>query len=166
MFVSINPIEPGDAASPNLWNDRFGAITEVLNGNVDSDNIKDGGVTNSKLADGAVTSNKIATSVYVDANGWTVRDLGTFKMYTRTSTATNVALNEGQRHAIQNVEPPVGRTRDNIVIVGQWYGGYAGHAIVGFEGTGASLIQIIIAHNWPAALTMNGLVHLIAFEKV
>lgn len=59
MLLNIQPIEPGDAASPNLWNSRFADIQAVMNGNVDSDNLKNSSVTREKIAPGAVTNDKL-----------------------------------------------------------------------------------------------------------
>jgi hypothetical protein len=95
MLVQIDPIELGDAASPQLWNQRFGLITQALNGNIDSDNLKDGGVTTEKLADRSVTSAKLGFNKYVDANGWLITDLGLVKLATKERTFKTASTNPG-----------------------------------------------------------------------
>lgn len=96
MRVQIDPIQVGDAASPNLWNSRLGKITEAINGNIDSDNLKDNGVTREKLAAGSVSSDKLDVDKYIDDNGWTVIDFGSTKTYRlQVSGTINIGANTG-----------------------------------------------------------------------
>lgn len=166
MLVQIDPIEVGNAASPELWNDRFAAITRAMNGEIDSDNLKDGGVTREKIAVGAIDSSRMDIEKYVDANGWTVYDFGGFKTYTRSLVCPALNLGEGTRGEVANIAPPEGRTRSNVVVVTTWYGGYSGHVLLGLENSGASNMTVQVAHNWPSPLVMNGTAHLIAYDKV
>jgi len=78
MLVNISNINTGDDATPELWNERFGAIVDVINGQLDSDNLQDGAVLTSKLASKAVTPDKIADQpAWTNAtyqNGWVTYD--------------------------------------------------------------------------------------------
>lgn len=58
-LINVPDIENLDAATPDLWNTRFGTIVDVINGNLSSDNLASGAVTAAKLATGAVTEGKI-----------------------------------------------------------------------------------------------------------
>ena len=172
MIANIDPIQPGDAASPNLWNSRFAIVTTVLNGNVDADNLKNGAVTREKIASGSVTSDKIDTDRYVDANGWTVNDLGTTKTYSYVYNISNVSIPFGTRKDnLPAINVPVGRTRDNLVFSATWYGGYAGHAIPGIESADGSKIRVMLGNQYAPAnasgnLTFNGKIFITAVEQI
>lgn len=56
-------------ATPALFNDRFDAIANILNGHVDGTNIADGSITTSKIADGAVTLAKLDTTTQGNVQG-------------------------------------------------------------------------------------------------
>lgn len=86
MLVNLTPIKNGDAAGPNLWNDRFAQIVAAINGNIDSDNLKDGAVTTSKLAAASITSDKLGFEKYTDENGWLIVDLGLVKLASKERT--------------------------------------------------------------------------------
>lgn len=62
-LINVPDIQNLDAATPELWNSRFGTITNVINGNLSSANLADSAVTAPKLATDSVTTGKI-----VDAN--------------------------------------------------------------------------------------------------
>lgn len=73
MLVNITPIEVEDDATPELWNDRFAAITKSLNGNIEGDNLKARGVPREALALDAVGSNELAQESVLPshmANTW------------------------------------------------------------------------------------------------
>ena len=114
MIANIDPIQPGDAASPNLWNSRYAAITTVLNGNVDSDNLKNGAVTREKIAAGAISSDKLSVERYVDSNGWTVSDYGGYKRYSRTGSI-NITQNTLYGYHFTGINFPAGCTFNDIV---------------------------------------------------
>ena len=172
MIANIDPIQPGDAASPNLWNSRYAAITTVLNGNVDSDNLKNGAVTREKIAAGAVSSDKITVYRYVDANGWTVNDLGTTKTYSYAYAISGVTIFNGARKDdLPRIQPPVGRTRDNLVFTCTWYGGYAGHAVPGVEAGSGTSLAVMLGNQYVASglgnqLTFTGTIFITATEKI
>lgn len=67
-IVNISPIENGENASPNLWNNRFSAITEVINGNIDASNIRTGSITRDKLSQDALSAAWPVGSVYISVN--------------------------------------------------------------------------------------------------
>jgi len=57
--VNITPINNGDNGDANLWNSRFAAITEQINGNIDQTNLADSAVTTPKIPNGAITAAKL-----------------------------------------------------------------------------------------------------------
>lgn len=118
MLVNIEPIQTGASATPNLWNQRFAVITEAINGNIDSDNLKNRGVTNEKIANGAVTSDKLAVNKYIDDNGWTVTDFGTQKTYRYQKTGT-ITLGSNRGVAFFDIPLPVGINNINDVFL-EW----------------------------------------------
>lgn len=179
MLLNIQNIEPGDAASPNLWNSRFAAIQTVLNGNVDSDNLKAGAVTREKIANQAIDSSKIDIVKYVDANGWTVVDFGGSKTYSRVLTVDGNQADgngnpgaigmliggNGQRRDLGTFPPPVGRTNQNIAVVGTYFGIYSGHLVVSGEMRDGN-IMIAGGNIWPNQLSYKGKVFVQATELV
>lgn len=60
-FVNLPDIQNGDEANAQLFNSRFGAIANVLNGNVDADNLAANAVTTAKIAARAASRDKLAT---------------------------------------------------------------------------------------------------------
>ena len=174
MLVNIEPIQTGASATPNLWNQRFAAITSVINGNIDSDNLKNNAVTREKIAPQSVTSDKLFVNKYIDDNGWTVVDYGTTKTYSYVYTITNIDIVYGARKDnMAPIEPPVGRTRDNLVFNATWYGGYSGHAIPGIEAGSEGKIQVMLGNQYsppgsPAGATLrfNGSIFITATERL
>lgn len=59
-LINVPDIQNLDAATPELWNSRFGTIANEINGNLDSANLSNGAVTAGKLATDSVTTGKIA----------------------------------------------------------------------------------------------------------
>lgn len=117
MLVNIEPIQTGASATPNLWNQRFAAITSVINGNIDSDNLKNNAVTREKIAPGSITSDKLSINRYIDENGWTVTDYGSYKEWTITKTGTpNVDIPAwGVAYGLVNIPFPEGVANRNEV---------------------------------------------------
>ena len=165
-LIQFEQFEDGVDATANLFNEQIAKIYNEFDGNIESENLKNGAVTSAKIATGAVTSDKISTSKYTDDNGWLVQDFGTFKMYSRKATVTNITLAEGERNGVATVVAPIGKSRDNLIFLTSWHGGYGGHAITGTEDSGDNSIGIILAHNWPSALTFNGSINVLAIEAV
>lgn len=66
-LVSLNPINDGQDANSELFNARFAALANVLNGNVESINLADNAVSTSKIADNAVTTVKIPNNAITAA---------------------------------------------------------------------------------------------------
>ena len=174
MLVNIEPIQTGASATPNLWNQRFAAITSVINGNIDSDNLKNNAVTREKIAPQSVTSDKLFVNKYIDDNGWTVVDYGTTKTYSYVYTITNIDIVYGARKDnMAPIEPPVGRTRDSLVFSATWYGVYSGHAIPGIEAGSAGKIQVMLGNQYSppgspvgATLRFNGSIFITATERL
>lgn len=115
MLVTINPIEPGDKATPNLWNSRYAAITSVVNGGIDSDNIKNGAVTREKIASASITSDKLLITRSYDEAGWLVTDYGDYKRYSRTGTFSQSIAGNAFQYISTGVAYPTGCTYQNIV---------------------------------------------------
>ena len=59
MLLQYEQIEDGFSASANLWNERFAPLYDAINGNLDSQNLKNNAVTEPKIATGAVTASKL-----------------------------------------------------------------------------------------------------------
>ena len=179
MIANIDPIQPGDAASPNLWNSRFATLTTVINGNIDSDNLKNGGVTREKIANGSIDSSKLDIQKYIDANGWTVTDMGGLKTYTRVLTVDGnqsdgnggpgqvgfLIGGNGARRDLGTFPPPVGRTVNNIAVVATYFGVYSGHLVVSGE-IRSTDIMIAGGNIWPNQLSYKGKVFVQATETV
>lgn len=171
-LITIENMEDGIDASANLWNERFGKIADVINGNIETVNIKNSSITREKLAPGSVTSDKISTDRYIDENGWTVNDLGGTKTYSYTFPISNVSIINGARKDnMAPIAPPVGRTRDNLVLTATWYGGFSGHAVPGIEAGVDNKIQVMLGNQYVASglgnsLTFNGLIYITATEKL
>lgn len=166
-LINYIDIEDGDDANANVLNTRFAQIIKEINGNIDSQNIKNGSVTTPKIANGAVTSEKLDVARYIDDNGWQVADYGAFKTYQREILVTNrVIPGGGTRATVGDFAPPVGRVRESLVYQTSWYGGYAGHAITGCESWSGGLITAQLSHNWGASLTFNGRMSVVALEKL
>lgn len=94
------------------WANEVADVIEVTHN--EDGTLKDSIVTTAKIADDAVTSDKLAPTSSTDANGWQVRDYGTWKEYTKTASESSVTINSGAnttRTPISNV--PVGVTVDS-----------------------------------------------------
>jgi len=68
-LLNLTDIQEDADATPELFNSRFDAIANVINGHIDSSNLADGAVTTSKIADGAVTLSKLDTVTAGNATG-------------------------------------------------------------------------------------------------
>ena len=174
MLVNIQNIQVGDVATPNLFNSRFAALAEVINGNVDSDNLRNGAVTRSKIAQGAIDSSKLDIQKYVDANGWTVTDLGGIKTYTRSidimgtqtdfnNTKGKLIAGNGARDTLGEYSVPVGRTADNISVNVSYFGIYSGHLVVSGELRNGKIL-IAGGNIYPSPLAFSGKVFIQAQE--
>ena len=87
-LITLTNIEDGQDAVANALNERFGKIVDTVNGNIDSQNLKNNAVTREKIAPRSVTSDKLFIDKYIDENGWTVTDYGSYKEWTITKTGT------------------------------------------------------------------------------
>lgn len=171
-LINYTQIEDGQDASANSLNERFGKIIDTVNGNIDTENIKNGSITREKIAPQSITSDKIFVSRYIDENGWAVVDYGTTKTYSYVYDIVNVVISYGTRKDnMPPIDPPVGRTRDNLVFTATWYGGYSGHAIPGIEAGPGSKIKVMLGNQYAPAnasgtLTFNGKIFITAVEKL
>lgn len=59
-LINVPNIQNNDAATPDLWNSRYGTIVGAINGNLDNTNIAAGGISTGNLASQSVTTAKIA----------------------------------------------------------------------------------------------------------
>lgn len=84
-LINVPDINNLDAATPALFNSRFGEIADEINGNLDAANLADGAVTAPKLATDSVTTGKIADANVTPAK-WT--NPYRFSVY-RNSAATS-----------------------------------------------------------------------------
>ena len=69
-LINVPDIQQDDAATPELWNSRYGTVVDLLNGNLDADNFANNGVTTAKLNTGSVTTAKIASAAVTPVK-WT-----------------------------------------------------------------------------------------------
>lgn len=58
-LINVPLINNLDAATPDLFNSRYGTIVNAINGNLDNTNISAGGVSTSNLAASSITTAKI-----------------------------------------------------------------------------------------------------------
>ena len=173
-LITLTNIEDGQDAVANALNERFGKIVDTVNGNIDSQNLKNNAVTREKIAPQSVTSDKLFVDRYIDENGWTVVDYGTTKTYSYVYTITNIDIVYGARKDnMAPIKPPVGRTRDDLVFSATWYGGYSGHAIPGIEAGSEGKIQVMLGNQYsppgsPAGATLkfNGSIFITATERL
>lgn len=119
MLLNIPNIEQDADATPNLFNERFGLVARVLNGNIEADNIKDKAITAAKIADDVFGRVFPVGSLYFnatdDANPSSLLGYGTWEAYSvgrmpvgydagqtefnapgKTGGAKTVALSEAQ----------------------------------------------------------------------
>lgn len=68
--LNLIPVANGDQVDQDLFNSRFSAIADLLNGGLDSDNLAAGGVSTPSLAASAVTTAKINDAA-VTPTKWT-----------------------------------------------------------------------------------------------
>ena len=66
-LINFAPIQDGDTATDDLFNTRFAALVNLVNGGLDADNIKDNSISTSKIVDGAVTTVKIPNNAVTAA---------------------------------------------------------------------------------------------------
>lgn len=114
-LITYTNLEDDTTADANKFNERFGAIVDEVNGNIDTQNLKNSAVTREKIASGAVTSDKLSITKTIDANGWTVTDYGTTKDWTyRKSGSLSINSNTWVR---VEVPLPEGITNINDVFL-------------------------------------------------
>lgn len=67
-LINIPAIENLDEANEELWNSRFALIAAVINGNIESVNLKDFAVTEAKLANASVSAAKLQDNIVTARN--------------------------------------------------------------------------------------------------
>lgn len=130
----------------------------LKNNSVTTDSINNSAVTSAKIADSAVTSAKLNPTKSTDANGWTVYNFGSFKIYT-FSQYQSKNVNVGQRVTFSTYSLPYGTTYANLRVLSvAWENGnYGGHAVVGVDSGGSSGWTVWIATQYNGGtLTMSG----------
>lgn len=96
MLVQINPVENGDPAGPNLWNDRFAAVVKTVNGNIEGDNIKDRGIPRAKIDLDAIGSDELAPESILPShtnNVWVGKSVGKAPVTTSYFSVFNKTVN-------------------------------------------------------------------------
>lgn len=82
-LINVPTVNTNDAINKELFNSRFGEISDEINGNLDSNNISAGGINTANLADNAVTAAKIedqeAWTEVTYSNSWVAYDVTPFK---------------------------------------------------------------------------------------
>ena len=170
-LITYTNLEDDTTADANKFNTRFGAIIDEVNGNLDSANLKNGAVTTSKLADGAVTSAKMDTDQYIDANGWTVTDVGGVLSWRRSWALNSVTVppltqGVGFYTVEEAVNLPEGLSDDQgLLIQSDFYGGYGGRMFPALDtgngavGTPVVHPRLLLVNMYPTAISgLNGVV--------
>lgn len=114
-LITLTNIEDGQDAVANALNERFGRIVDVINGNIESQNLKNNAVTREKIAPQSVTSDKLSITKEYDDNGWLVTDYGTTKDYTYREAGT-LSINSNTWKRL-TVPLPQGITSINDVFI-------------------------------------------------
>lgn len=178
-LINYEQLQDGDFASANSVNERFASVVKQVNGNIDSQNIKNGSVTREKIANNSINKDKLDMQLYIDDNGWTVTDMGGIKTYSRV---VNVDGNEydgngnpgakglliggsGARRDLATFNPPQGRTVEDVAVVGTYFGRYSGHLVVSGEMRSGKIL-IAGGNIWPHKLSYTGKVYIHATEIV
>lgn len=104
------------------------------------------------MAETKITSSEMAPKKYVDANGWTVYDFGTIKLYKKSILVNNYSIAPNARYSFGVGELPVGSGADLTPASIFWRGGFAAHCTVGFDGN----IAWIGSTYTPGPLTFHG----------
>lgn len=179
-LISYNQIQDQTPANANSINSRFAVVYGAINGNIDQENIKNGAITREKIANGSINKDKLDIKKYVDANGWTVTDMGGVKTYSRTVAVDGTAWDgnggqgsqgflipgNGEREFIDTIKTPEGRTTNDITLVGTYFGNYAGHLLVSGQMVGTDQIMIAAGNVWGQKLAFRGKIFLQATEQV
>lgn len=112
--VSVSLPSDGETIDAADYNTPITTIVNEFNGNIDNANVKSGaaiataklatdaGITTGMLADDAVTSPKINVAPSVDADSWSVADLGAFKIYSRQFTGVTTGSTGANADAATN----------------------------------------------------------------
>lgn len=83
--VNITPFQNTDTATADAFNERFAAITQTLNGNIDADNIAPGSITAELIASDMLNKTYPVGSLYfngtVDTNPATLLGFGVWTQY-------------------------------------------------------------------------------------
>lgn len=93
----INPtyVNPGDEITADSVNNPIQTITNLVNGNIDSDNLKDDSITAPKIANEAITGEKIASKTVAQSNiDFSTLDFGN---YSTTETDTRFTWIDGEK---------------------------------------------------------------------
>lgn len=161
-LISVSNINNGDSASDSLFNTRFGAIVNEINGNLDQDNIKDSSITTAKINNASVTPAKMGLTKTVDANGWTVYDYGSWKEYEKRFTGLAQTSHVGHSNnspVILGTSLPVGKTLNQLHIqCTLTMNGNAPYFVCGYEFdmTGTSTTMTAYLYNVTNSTITNG----------
>ena len=119
-LITLTNIEDGQDAVANALNERFGKIVDTVNGNIDSQNLKNNAVTREKIAPQSITSDKLLVEREYDQGGWLVSDYGGYKEYTRSGVANYTAPGNSFSYIDTGISFPAGCGFSDIV--GSFFG--------------------------------------------
>ena len=144
-LLTYTNMEDGVSASANLWNTRFGAIIDTINGNLDTDNLAMYAVHESNIAPEAVTSSKIAEGAILPShvgNTWVgrtdtkspVANSTYFTIFNKTITLSEASyiyalVTASGTGYVSNVDPGV-RILVNDVTIEERQGGAGGFELL------------------------------------
>ena len=98
----------------------------------------------------------------VDANGWTVYDYKTFKMY-RYDVGVNNLVTSGNRVKVGTLALPAGVSAGSVKALISWEGSFGGHAVLGLEPATSSGWDLYVANQYGGgSLTFTGTARVLA----
>lgn len=118
MIVNIDPMVVNDDASPNLFNSRFKAITDAINGKLGPENIRNGSLTREVLALDALSAAWPINSVYISVvnENPSTKLGGTWVAFGSGRTLVGVDTNQDEFNSVekQGGEKEVTLTNDQL----------------------------------------------------
>lgn len=152
-LINYTNIEDGSDASANTLNQRFGDIVGMINGNLDTQNLKNFAVTREKIAPASISSDKLLVDRYVDEFGWTVSDFGTYKRYSKSGTISQTIPGNAFQYITTGVSLPLGTSMADVV--GSFLAVTDQAISIGFN-TNASNITFNVQNKYGSPAPCNG----------
>jgi hypothetical protein len=121
--------------------------------------LADANVTTAKLASSAVTNAKIQFATTVDANGWSIYNYGSYKIYRKVSSQSSISIAAADRTSFANISLPVGMstlgTRQvHATIRGSSYPGNFSVGVI--AGSSDTVIQGLVSSNYNGGTLLTG----------